>query len=76
MKLGMRRSDAYWNQFQSFAKDLFNPQMNRFVAGLASGQLSVLGFPPPGHSYWDRRTVAATADRYHGLDMRDYIARL
>ena len=46
------------------------------VAGLDSGQLSVLGFPPPGHPYWDRRTVAATADRYHGLDMRDYLARL
>ena len=49
------------------------------VAGLDSGQLSVLGFPPfppPGHPYWDERTVAATADRYHGLDMRDSLARL
>ena len=76
MKLGVRRSDATWVQFQAFAKDLFNPQMSRFIAGLDSGQLSVLGFPPPKHPYWDRRTVAATADRYHGLDMRDYLARL
>jgi ectoine hydroxylase-related dioxygenase (phytanoyl-CoA dioxygenase family) len=32
-------------------------------------QLSALGFPPPGHSYWNQATLAGVAARYPGLDM-------
>jgi hypothetical protein len=32
-------------------------------------QLEVLGFPPPGHDYWDEETLTGAADRYPGLDL-------
>ncbi|HEV2364628.1 MAG TPA: phytanoyl-CoA dioxygenase family protein [Caulobacteraceae bacterium] len=32
-------------------------------------QLEVLGFPPPGHPYWDEQTLAGAAQRYPGLDL-------
>ncbi|MFI4934370.1 MAG: phytanoyl-CoA dioxygenase family protein [Caulobacterales bacterium] len=32
-------------------------------------QLEALGFPPPGHDYWDAATLQGCADRYPGLDL-------
>lgn len=32
-------------------------------------QLEVLGFPPPGHDYWDETTLQGAADRYPNLDL-------
>jgi Phytanoyl-CoA dioxygenase (PhyH) len=32
-------------------------------------QLEALGFPPPGHAYWDEATLAGAQDRYPGLDL-------
>jgi len=32
-------------------------------------QLEALGFPPPGHDYWDETTLQGCADRYPGLDL-------
>jgi hypothetical protein len=32
-------------------------------------QLEALGFPPPGHDYWDETTLQGAADRYPGLDL-------
>jgi hypothetical protein len=32
-------------------------------------QLEALGFPPPGHPYWDDETLKGAADRYPKLDL-------
>jgi hypothetical protein len=32
-------------------------------------QLEALGFPPPGHDYWDAATLQGAAQRYPGLDL-------
>lgn len=32
-------------------------------------QLEALGFPPPGHAYWDEATLQGAADRYPNLDL-------
>jgi len=32
-------------------------------------QLSMLGFPPPGHPYWNEETLAGVAARYPALDL-------
>jgi ectoine hydroxylase-related dioxygenase (phytanoyl-CoA dioxygenase family) len=42
---------------------------HRFANGASVRQLSALGFPPPGHPYWNERTLAGVAARYPGLDM-------
>ena len=41
----------------------------RFVGGASLRQLTVLGFPEPGHPYWTPETLAGTAARYPMLDM-------
>jgi hypothetical protein len=42
---------------------------HRFANAATVRQLSALGFPPPGHLYWNRGTLDGVAARYPGLDM-------
>jgi hypothetical protein len=41
----------------------------RFVGAASERQLTVLGFPAPGHSYWTAQTLAGVAARYPMLDL-------
>jgi ectoine hydroxylase-related dioxygenase (phytanoyl-CoA dioxygenase family) len=41
----------------------------RFVKGATLRQLTVLGFPVPGHPYWTPETLAGVAARYPMLDL-------
>jgi ectoine hydroxylase-related dioxygenase (phytanoyl-CoA dioxygenase family) len=41
----------------------------RFVQHANERQLTVLGFPPPGHPYWTPQTLAGVAARYPMLDL-------
>jgi hypothetical protein len=31
-----------------------------------------LGFPPPGHPYWNEATLVGVAARYPGLDLKPW----
>jgi hypothetical protein len=42
---------------------------HRFANAATVRQLSLLGFPPPGHPYWTEETLAGVAARYPGLDL-------
>ena len=46
----------------------------RFVQGASERQLTVLGFPPPGHHYWNAETLAGVAARYPMLDLSPWRA--
>ncbi len=48
----------------------------RFVGCATLRQLTVLGFPEPGHAYWTAETLAGTAARYPMLDMTPWRERL
>ena len=52
--------------------------MERLLAGATIEQRSVLGFPAPGHSYWNAETIAAVEARYGpvGMDVSPYTAAL
>ena len=39
-------------------------------------QLEALGFPPPGHPYWDEVTLQGCAERYPNLDLTPWRAAL
>jgi hypothetical protein len=41
----------------------------RFVQHADERQLTVLGFPPPGHPYWTAQTLTGVAARYPMLDL-------
>ena len=48
--------------------------MERLVATATVEQRCVLGFPPPGHAYWNEQTLAAVEARYGplGMDLTPY----
>jgi len=46
----------------------------RFVERAGERQLTVLGFPPPGHPYWTAQTLAGVAARYPMLDLSPWRA--
>ena len=49
-----------------------NPDLQRFIARATPRQREVLGFPPPGHIYWNEETLAAVTLRYAEMDMSPY----
>ena len=67
------RSAAHAFQgYQQWSSKGESAEMQRFVARATPRQREVLGFPPPGHSYWNEQTLAAVALRYPGMDMKPY----
>ena len=50
------------------------PQLARFVERATPRQREAIGFPPPGHPYWNEQTLAAVALRYPRMDMTAYKA--
>ena len=55
-----------------FQRDGGRPEMNRFLQQATPRQREVVGFPPPGHPYWDEDTLAGVAARYPAMDMTPY----
>jgi hypothetical protein len=49
-----------------------DPAMTGWIEALDLRQLLAVGFPPPGHDYWDDETLAATADRYPNLNVEPF----
>ena len=49
-----------------------NPDLQRFVERATPRQREALGFPPPGHQYWNEETLAAVALRYPKMDVEPY----
>ena len=55
---------------------MYRPEklMERIIAEASVEQRAVLGFPAPGHPYWNRDTVSAVEARYAAwsIDMTPY----
>jgi ectoine hydroxylase-related dioxygenase (phytanoyl-CoA dioxygenase family) len=52
-----------------------NPELQRFIAHATPRQREVLGFPPPGHAYWNEEALANVALRYPEMDMTPYYSK-
>ncbi len=48
-------------------------EMQDFVESTSPRQREVLGFPKPGHEYWNTETLAAVQLRYPKMDMKPYL---
>jgi hypothetical protein len=46
--------------------------MDGFLERATPRERSLLGFPPVGHEYWDRSTIASIGRRYPRMDMSPY----
>jgi ectoine hydroxylase-related dioxygenase (phytanoyl-CoA dioxygenase family) len=60
---------AGYHQWSRFGE---NPVLERFIERTTPRQREVLGFPPPGHPYWNKETLAGVAARYPRMDMTAY----
>ncbi|HLK26414.1 MAG TPA: phytanoyl-CoA dioxygenase family protein [Caulobacteraceae bacterium] len=74
--LAYRVADADWIGGNPWPRKGIAPGWVPLVESLGLRQLEALGFPPPGHAYWDADTLAATAARYPKLDVAPWRAVL
>ena len=70
--LGFRPAGVDWVGALPWPRLGNGPNMRPWIEALDVRQLVALGFPPPGHDYWDDETRAATAHRYPGLDLTPF----
>jgi hypothetical protein len=69
LHVAYRPVDAEWIGFHVWPIAGEGPEWHRFVGHATVRQLTVLGFPEPGHPYWTPETLAGVAARYPALDM-------
>lgn len=67
--LGYRVAGADWIGSNPWPRKGFYEQWNPLVYRCSVRQLEALGFPPPGHDYWDEATLKGCAERYPELDL-------
>ncbi len=78
MNLTYRSAASEWmgvlHQGWSWAMYRQSQVMERLIARTSPDQRAVLGFPGPGHRYWNADTIAAVEARYacYGIDMTPY----
>lgn len=69
MHVNYRPASVEWGHRQSWAGRSHEPGWYRFVEHASPRQLTLFGFPPPGHGYWTPDTLAGVAQRYPDLDL-------
>ena len=69
MHVSYRLAAAEWAQYQAWAFKGFSPEWHNFVQASSPTELALVGFPPPGHPYWDHDSITRVNARYPGLDM-------
>jgi ectoine hydroxylase-related dioxygenase (phytanoyl-CoA dioxygenase family) len=62
---------AGYNQWSRFGE---KKEMRRFIEQATPRQREVIGFPAPGHPYWNKETLDGVSRRYPKMDMTPYRA--
>jgi hypothetical protein len=69
LHVSFKPADTDWLGSQAWPGAAEGMAWHRFMQGANVRQLSMLGFPPPGHPYWNAETLRGVAARYPLLDM-------
>jgi len=72
--LAYRTAGADWVGANPWPRKGIERGWHAFIEGLSVRQLEAIGFPPPGHPYWDEETLRGAAERYPGLDLSPWRA--
>lgn len=70
--LGFRIGGADWVGALPWPRRGIDPRIHPWIQQLSVRQLCAIGFPPPGHAYWDDETLAATQARYPDIDLTGF----
>jgi hypothetical protein len=71
---GFRPASAEWFSYDAFGRLGNSGKFASFVAGKTPEELSLFGFPGPGHIYWNAAMVDALEAKYPGLDVTPWRA--
>jgi hypothetical protein len=63
---------ARWAGQMSFQRSGGRPEMDHFLVHASPTERELVGFPPVGDPYWERRTLEGVAIRYPAMDMTPY----
>jgi ectoine hydroxylase-related dioxygenase (phytanoyl-CoA dioxygenase family) len=69
LNVSFRAAHQEWVGFHSWQPDSTKRAWREMVAARTPAELEVIGFPPPGHEFWDEEMIEQTTLRYPGLDM-------
>jgi hypothetical protein len=72
--LGYRIGGADWMGALPWPRRGIDPRIPAWIQQLSTRQLCALGFPTPGHPYWDDETLAATQARYPDMDLSGFVS--
>lgn len=70
--MGYRAASDQWLWYAHAQRLGATSEMQRFITRASPRQRALLGFPPPGHGYWNPETIEGTAAMYPGIDMSVY----
>jgi hypothetical protein len=76
MHVSYRLAGAEWAQYQAWAFKGFSADWHNFVQASGPTELALVGFPSPGHPYWDEDSITRVNARYPGLDMTPWRSAL
>ena len=68
LHLNFRAATTDWAQRRSWTDVVNTPAWGDYVARATPRQLSLFGWPKPGHPYWTDQTLADMAERYPSRD--------
>jgi hypothetical protein len=69
---GYHHAQHGWFGQGPWATNPGQPAIRRFLTRATPEQRTAIGFPPPGHAFWDDRTLAGVAAHYPGIDLEPY----
>ena len=64
------RADHYWEGVSSFTNLGMNEHFRAFIGRLPARERELFRFPPPGHEYYTRETLARLEEQYPGWNAR------
>jgi hypothetical protein len=67
-----RAAGLEWMGWRSWPHEGLTPELREFINQANVEQLTVIGFPAPGHAYWTPQTLDGVQARYPRLDMTAY----
>ena len=63
-----------WLGIVGWSNRAIDPSFGKWVAAATPEERTLLGFPPPGHDYWDEETIEGVSKRYPDMDMTPYLS--
>jgi hypothetical protein len=76
MNIAFKPAGTDWIGYHAFPARGEDVAWHRFMRVATERQLTALGFPAPGHPYWNANTLAGVAARYPSLDVGPWRAAM